>query len=55
MAGWLSNTVNPVNDGAILPIFYLNGGKILATIFERKTDEELTLFFEGLGWETYFC
>ena len=29
MAGWLSNTfLNPVNDGAILPIFYLNGGKI---------------------------
>ena len=43
MAGWLSNTfLNPVNDGAILPIFYLNGGKIHnPTIFERKTDEEL--------------
>ena len=43
MAGWLSNTfLNPVNDGAILPIFYLNGGKIHnPTIFERKTDERI--------------
>ena len=50
MAGWLSNTfLNPVNDGAILPIFYLNGGRSTTTIFERKTDEELALFFEGLG------
>lgn len=57
MAGWLSNTfINPVNDGAILPIFYLNGGKIHnPTIFERKTDEELTLFFEGLGWKPIFA
>ncbi|HGC7599646.1 TPA: phosphoketolase [Streptococcus agalactiae] len=53
MAGWLSNTfINPVNDGAVLPIFYLNGGKIHnPTIFERKTDEELSQFFEGLGWK----
>ena len=57
MAGWLSNTfLNPVNDGAILPIFYLNGGKIHnPTIFERKTDEELALFFEGLGWKPIFA
>ena len=57
MAGWLSNTfLNPVNDGAVLPIFYLNGGKIHnPTIFERKTDEELALFFEGLGWKPIFA
>lgn len=56
MAGWLSNTfINPVNDGAVLPILYLNGGKIHnPTIFDRKTDEELTQFFRGLGWEPYF-
>lgn len=57
MAGWLSNTfINPVNDGAILPIFYLNGGKIHnPTIFERKTDEELRQFFTGLGWKPIFA
>lgn len=57
MAGWLSNTfINPVNDGAVLPIFYLNGGKIHnPTIFERKTDEELSRFFEGLGWKPIFA
>ncbi|HEO1963645.1 TPA: phosphoketolase family protein [Streptococcus agalactiae] len=57
MAGWLSNTfINPVTDGAVLPIFYLNGGKIHnPTIFERKTDEELSQFFEGLGWKPIFA
>lgn len=57
MAGWLSNTfINPVNDGVVLPIFYLNGGKIHnPTIFERKTDEELSQFFEGLGWKPIFA
>lgn len=57
MASWLSNTfINPVNDGAVLPIFYLNGGKIHnPTIFERKTDEELSQFFEGLGWKPIFA
>ncbi|HEN7289966.1 TPA: phosphoketolase family protein [Streptococcus agalactiae] len=57
MAGWLSNTfINPVSDGAVLPIFYLNGGKIHnPTIFERKTDEELSQFFEGLGWKPIFA
>ncbi|AQY27055.1 phosphoketolase family protein [Streptococcus agalactiae] len=57
MAGWLSNTfINPVNDGTVLPIFYLNGGKIHnPTIFERKTDEELSQFFEGLGWKPIFA
>lgn len=57
MAGWLSNTfINPVNDGAVLPIFYLNGGKIHnPTIFERKIDEELSQFFEGLGWKPIFA
>ena len=34
----------------------LNGGKIHnPTIFERKTDEELALFFEGLGWKPIFA
>ncbi|WP_159721384.1 phosphoketolase family protein [Enterococcus sp. CSURQ0835] len=55
-AGWLSNNfINPVNDGAILPILYLNGGKISnPTVFERKSDEDLQKYFEGLGWKPYF-
>ncbi|MGT2750921.1 phosphoketolase family protein [Streptococcus orisasini] len=56
MAGWLSNTfINPVNDGAVLPILYLNGGKIHnPTILSRRTDEELQQFFQGLGWDPIF-
>ena len=55
-AGWFSNTfINPVNDGAVLPILYLNGGKIHnPTILARRTDEELTQFFNGLGWNAIF-
>ncbi|QJG66995.1 phosphoketolase [Mycoplasma phocoenae] len=55
-AGWFSNSfINPVTDGAMLPILYLNGGKISnPTILSRKTDEELTQFFNGLGWDPIF-
>lgn len=55
-AGWFSNTfINPVNDGAVLPILYLNGGKISnPTILERKSDADLTKYFEGLGWDPIF-
>lgn len=55
-AGWFSNTfINPVNDGAVLPILYLNGGKIHnPTILARRTDEELTQYFNGLGWDPIF-
>ncbi|MGX9395775.1 phosphoketolase family protein [Mycoplasma sp. 1573] len=56
MAGWFSNSfINPVKDGAILPILYLNGGKISnPTILERKSDKELEMFFKGLGWDPIF-
>ena len=55
-AGWFGNTfINPVNDGAVLPILYLNGGKIHnPTILARKTDAELTQYFNGMGWEPVF-
>ena len=55
-AGWFGNTfINPVNDGAVLPILYLNGGKIHnPTILARKTDAELTQYFNGMGWEPIF-
>ncbi|MBN0919291.1 phosphoketolase family protein [[Mycoplasma] gypis] len=55
-AGWFSNSfINPVTDGAILPILYLNGGKISnPTILSRKSDKELELMFKGLGWDPIF-
>ncbi|WP_319469103.1 phosphoketolase family protein [uncultured Trichococcus sp.] len=55
-AGWFSNVfINPVTDGAVLPILYLNGGKISnPTILDRKSNEELTQYFGGMGWETLF-
>lgn len=53
---WFSNSfINPVNDGAVLPILYLNGGKISnPTILERKSDADLTKYFEGMGWTPLF-
>ncbi|MFZ2495115.1 MAG: phosphoketolase, partial [Trichococcus flocculiformis] len=55
-AGWFSNVfINPVTDGAVLPILYLNGGKISnPTILDRKSNEELTQYFNGMGWEPLF-
>ncbi|ADE19717.1 phosphoketolase family protein [Mycoplasma crocodyli] len=55
-AGWFSNSfINPVNDGAVLPILHLNGGKISnPTILCRKSNEELTNYFLGMGWEAIF-
>lgn len=53
MTSWFSNVfINPVNDGAVLPIINLNGAKISnPTILSRKSNEELDNFFSGLGWE----
>ncbi|MGX7091117.1 phosphoketolase family protein [Hutsoniella sourekii] len=50
---WMVNTfINPVTDGAILPFLYLNGGKISnPTILERKSNEDLIKYFQGLGWD----
>lgn len=55
-ASWFSNSfINPVNDGAVLPILYLNGAKISnPTILSRKSNEDLTKYFEGMGWEPIF-
>lgn len=53
---WFSNVfINPVKDGAVLPILHLNGAKIAnPTILARKSDEELANYFNGLGWEPFF-
>ncbi len=55
-ASWFSNKfINPINDGAVLPILQVNGFKISnPTIAARMSDEELTKYFEGLGWKPYF-
>lgn len=55
-ASWFSNRfINPITDGAVLPILHLNGFKISnPTIMSRQSKEELTSFFKGLGWEPFF-
>lgn len=53
---WHSNKfLNPVTDGAVLPIMHLNGYKISnPTIFARLSHEEVESFFKGCGWKPYF-
>ncbi len=53
---WQSNKfLNPINDGAVLPIMHLNGYKISnPTIFARMSREELDAFFKGNGWKPYY-
>lgn len=53
---WHSNKfLNPVTDGAVLPILHLNGYKIAnPTVLARITREELEKLFEGYGWAPYF-
>ena len=53
---WHGNLfLDPVHDGAVLPILHLNGYKIAnPTIFGRMDDGALRLFFEGLGYDPIF-
>ncbi|MBF0104590.1 MAG: phosphoketolase family protein [Deltaproteobacteria bacterium] len=53
---WHSNKfLNPITDGAVLPILHLNGYKIAnPTVLARITHEELEQFLQGCGWEPYF-
>ncbi len=53
---WHSNKfLNPVTDGAVLPILHLNGFKIAnPTVFSRISHEETEMFFRGCGWEPRF-
>jgi xylulose-5-phosphate/fructose-6-phosphate phosphoketolase len=52
---WHSNKfLNPIRDGAVLPILHLNGYKIAnPTILARIPAEELEYLFKGLGWTPY--
>jgi len=53
---WHSNKfLNPIRDGAVLPILNLNGYKIAnPTILARISHEELEALFVGYGYTPYF-
>ena len=53
---WHSNKfLNPVSDGAVLPILHLNGYKIAnPTVLARIPHDELEALFRGYGYTPYF-
>lgn len=53
---WHANKfLNPIRDGAVLPILHLNGYKINnPTVLARVSLEELDHLFRGYGWTPYF-
>ncbi|WP_223884011.1 phosphoketolase [Pseudarthrobacter sp. BIM B-2242] len=55
-ASWHShNFLDPVHDGAVLPILHLNGYKIAnPTILARMPQEQLEQLLRGYGHEPYF-
>lgn len=55
-ASWKSTSyLNPVHDGAVLPILHLNGYKIAnPTVMGRSTDDEVRQTLEGQGYEVIF-
>lgn len=53
---WHANKfLNPIRDGAVLPILNLNGYKINnPTVLSRIPREELRKLLEGYGWQPFF-
>src|SRR4051812_9493943 len=53
---WHSNKyINPIRDGAVLPILHLNGYKINnPTLLSRISHQELEDLFKGYGWTPHF-
>ena len=53
---WHSNKfLNPVRDGAVLPILHLNGYKIAGpTVLARIPEAELTSLLVGYGYQPFF-
>jgi len=53
---WHSNKfLNPIRDGAVLPVLHLNGYKINnPTLLSRISHEELEHLFIGYGWRPFF-
>ena len=54
--GWHTNKfLDPVTDGAVLPILHLNGYKIAnPTVLARIPEEELTSLLEGYGHKVHW-
>jgi xylulose-5-phosphate/fructose-6-phosphate phosphoketolase len=54
-ASWHSTKfLNPVHDGAVLPILHLNGYKIASpSLLARVPDEELESLFKGYGYRPH--
>jgi xylulose-5-phosphate/fructose-6-phosphate phosphoketolase len=51
----INKFINPVRDGAVLPILHLNGYKIdNPTLLSRISHEELESLLRGYGWTPYF-
>ena len=47
--------LNPIRDGAVLPVLHLNGYKIASpTILGRYQDAQLAQLFAGYGYRPYF-
>src|ERR1700678_3047003 len=55
-ASWHSNKfLNPVTDGAVLPVLHLNGYKIAGpTVLARLPHDELASLLRGYGYKPYF-
>lgn len=55
-ASWHSNKfLNPVRDGAVIPVLHLNGYKIAGpTVLARISSGELTELLTGYGYNPYF-
>lgn len=50
-----SKFLNPISDGAVLPILHLNGYKISnPTVLSRISKRELASLMKGYGWKPYF-
>jgi len=51
-AGWQSpNFIDPIRDGAVLPVLHLNGYKIASpTVLARIPEDDLRRLFEGYGY-----
>ena len=54
---WHSNKfLNPITDGAVLPVLHLNGYKINnPTILARISHDELKALFVGYGYTPVLC
>ena len=53
---WHANKfLNPIRDGAVLPVLHLNGYKINnPTLLSRISHDELNNLFVGYGWSPHF-